>query len=132
MARDFFLIQLAEKFDFLIYNNTDFCIVFLKNCFEIETEQNNEQEENQKLKVRECNDLFISYDFDEINAIIIDELKTPILKSRFFTAMSNYLDDDFAVSDLQDFETLIIKRLRYLLDCKILAIFGTDNFKAQY
>lgn len=128
VARDLYFIGLSEKFDYYIEKENDFWLVLI-NFYEIKKFENEEQVENQNLRVFENFKTQISYDFDQIDFIIIDELKNPILKKDFFKVMYNYLEKDFTENDLQDFNIFLTNRLRYFLDCKILAIFEEQEIQ---
>jgi len=121
LARNLNLVNIFEKYDHYIDSNVDFVLVLL-NCFEIENDDNAENQENQNLKVYEFDGTFIRHDFDEIDILMITELKNKILKSDFFKNMQQYLDEDFTKEDLNQFNELLIDRLRYFLECKILMI----------
>ena len=122
LARNLFLINVFEKFEKYIQNNTDFLIVLL-NCFEIEDNEHLENQENQNLKVKEFDGSYINHDFDEIDLLMIAELKNKINKDQFLINMHQYLEDDFTEDDLNEFNILLINRLRYFLECKIIVIF---------
>ena len=121
LARNLLIISLFEKFDKTIENNSAILLVLL-DCFEISKEEDLENEENQNLRVREYDDTYISYDFDTIDELILEELRKPIVLSQFLSNMKNYLEDDASENELNDFNLLLINRLRYFLECKILLI----------
>lgn len=121
LGRNLHLPTIYTKFDNYTQNNIDFSLL-LVNCFEIENNENQNQE-NQNLKVYEFDGTCINYDFDEIDILMVAELKDKILKSQFLTNMRQYLEEDFTQEDVNEFNELLINRLRYFLECKILAIF---------
>ncbi len=122
LARDLLIISLFEKFDNMVENNSDILLVLL-DCFEIERKEDIENQENQNLKVREYDETYIAYDFDTIDELMLEELQKPIILSKFLQNMKSYLDDNVSESEQNDFKLLLINRLRYFLECKILLIF---------
>lgn len=126
LARNLFILSLFEKFDDVIKNKADILLVLL-NCFEIDKDDDIENIGNQNLKVREYDDSYIAYDFDDIDLLILKELQKPILLSQFLEYMKNHLDDSVSENELNDFNSLIINRLKYFLECKILLIFEKTN-----
>lgn len=128
LARDLFFINQTQKFDTFITNQQEFWLILLK-CFAIENLETEEQSENQNLKVSENSTVYNFYDFDNIDLMIIEVLKKPIVKSNFFIEMYKFLDEGFSDEDLQDFNILLINRLRYFLECKILVVLSENDFK---
>lgn len=122
LSRNLYLINNFEKFDNYLENNVDFAMVLL-NYFEIEENENeNENQENQNLKVLDFDGTYIYHDFDEIDFLMVAELKTKILKSQFLINMHQNLEEDFTEEHLNEFNKLLLKRLQYFLECKILVI----------
>ena len=98
-------------------------MLVLLNCFEIENEEDIENFGNQNLKVREYDYTYIAYDFDNIDKLMLEELQKPILLSLFLQNMKSYLEDNASENELNDFNSLLINRLKYFLESKILLIF---------
>ncbi len=122
LARNLLITTLFEKYDTAIENNEDVMLVLL-NCFEIENEEDIENFGNQNLKVREYDYTYIAYDFDNIDKLMLEELQKPILLSLFLQNMKSYLEDNASENELNDFNSLLINRLKYFLESKILLIF---------
>lgn len=122
LGRNLYLSDVFAIFDAYIQSDSDFILILL-DCFEIENNVNSENQENQNLKVKEFDGTYINHDLDEIDLLMIEELKSKIFKTEFLKNMQQYLEEDFTQEDVEDFNELLMNRVRYFLECKILAIF---------
>ena len=125
LARNLLITTLFEKFDTAMENSKDVLLVLL-DCFEMENDQDIENFGNQNLKVREYDYTYIAYDFDNIDKLMLEELQKPILLSLFLQNMKSYLEDNASENELNQFNSLLIDRLRYFLESKILLIFENE------
>lgn len=122
LGRNLYLSDVFAIFDAYIQNGNDFILILI-DCFQIENNVNSENQENQNLKVKEFDGTNINHDLDEIDLLMIEELKSKIFKTEFLKNMHKYLEEDFTQEDVEDFNELLMNRVRYFLVCKILAIF---------
>lgn len=122
LIRDLLSISLFEKFDEMLEKNTDIVLILL-DCYEIDTEEDIANFGNNNLKVQDYNGGYITYDLDEIDQLMLYELQKPILLSQFLGNMKSHLDDGISENELNDFNSLLINRLRYFLECKVILIF---------
>lgn len=120
-GRDLLIPSLYKELDERLGNGEDFTIILLK-CFELEKTENYENQENKNLLVKQWDGSIIKFDFDEIDLLLVGELKDPITKKKLLNNMLKYIDDNFSPKDLQEFILLLENRLKYFLECKIILI----------
>lgn len=123
LNRDLFNEGAPNKLDFFLEKATNFMIVSLSSFEKKNVVQNDEL--INFLEIEELNSIARLYDLDQIDEIMLEELKNPIEYSDFISKMANYLDDEDENSN-QFFLELINNRLRNYLILKIISIYSIN------
>jgi hypothetical protein len=120
IARNIYSLELPKLFDSLIESSKDFKLVVLpKTSLEDFITQNEVVLKKLTVEDFEFSPFLI---LDNIDEIILDELNTSILWSKFKLIMFDYLDSDIDSTGKEDFMNLLISRIRFFIAEKVLLI----------